>query len=55
MNFALQVGRKMTLFLGMRPIGVHVILLPDFRSKFILRFDFLDITVRHDIGKRYKV
>jgi len=27
---------------------------PDFRSKFILRFDFLDITVRHEIGKRYK-
>jgi len=26
---------------------------PDFRSKFILRFDFLDITVRHEIGKRY--
>jgi len=26
----------------------------DFRSKFILRFDFLNITVRHEIGKRYK-
>ena len=25
----------------------------DFRSKFILRFDFLNITVRHEIGKRY--
>jgi hypothetical protein len=23
------------------------------RSKFILRFDFLNITVRHEIGKRY--
>jgi len=25
----------------------------DFRSKFILRFYFLNITVRDDIGKRY--
>jgi len=24
-----------------------------FQTKFILRFDFLNITVRHEIGKRY--
>jgi len=27
---------------------------PSWSAKFILRFDFLDITVRHEIGKRYK-
>jgi len=26
----------------------------DWSAKFILRFDFLNITVRHEIGKRYK-
>ncbi len=42
---------KPNLFCG--PLGMHVILLPSFQTKFILRFDFLSITVRHEIGKRY--
>ncbi|EDN72996.1 hypothetical protein BGS_1103 [Beggiatoa sp. SS] len=34
-------------------MSAKFILLPDFFSKFIFRFDFLDITVRDEIGKRY--
>ncbi|EDN72736.1 hypothetical protein BGS_1288 [Beggiatoa sp. SS] len=33
--------------------GVQNLFCGFWSAKFILRFDFLDITVRHEIGKRY--